>query len=121
MENADRDLGKVYDAMRKHLPAETLFLFTSDNGSQFPFAKWNCYDAGVHMPLVAVWPGKIAAGKRTDAMVTWEDILPTCMEAAGEVSPPAYGTGPEEITGTFVPGCPARANKRASDTNFCDA
>ncbi len=98
VENADRDLGKVYDAMRKQMPAETLFLFTSDNGSQFPFGKWNCYDAGVHMPLVAVWPGKVAAGKRTDAMVTWEDILPTCIEAA-RGTPPACGTGPGEITG----------------------
>jgi uncharacterized sulfatase len=30
--NADRDLGLVYDATRRHLGADTLFLFTSDHG-----------------------------------------------------------------------------------------
>jgi N-sulfoglucosamine sulfohydrolase len=100
---ADRDLGLVYDATRKHLGRDTLFLFSSDNGAQFPFGKWNCYDDGVHMPLVAVWPGQVAAGARSDAMVTWEDFLPTCLEAVGATPPPS-GSGPGQITGrSFLP------------------
>ncbi len=95
---ADRDLGLVYDAARKHLGRDTLFLFSSDNGSQFPFGKWNCYDEGVYMPLVAVWPGKISPGSRSAAMVTWEDFLPTCLEAVG-ATPPPVGLGPEQISG----------------------
>jgi uncharacterized sulfatase len=96
--NADRDLGLVYDAARKHLGQNLLFLFSSDNGAQVPFAKWNCYDAGVHMPLVAVWPGKIRPGSRTGAMVTWEDFLPTCLDAVGAPVPPS-GKGTAQITG----------------------
>ena len=96
--NADRDLGLVYDAARKHLGQNLLFLFSSDNGAQVPFAKWNCYDAGVHMPLVAVWPGKIRPGSRTGAMVTWEDFLPTCLDAVGAPVPPS-GKGADQITG----------------------
>jgi uncharacterized sulfatase len=96
--NADRDLGLVYDAARKHLGQNLLFLFSSDNGAQVPFAKWNCYDAGVHMPLVAIWPGKIRPGSRTGAMVTWEDFLPTCLDAAG-ASVPSSGKGTAQITG----------------------
>ena len=60
--NADRDLGLVYDAARKHLGDDTLFLFTGDHGSQFPFGKWNCYDAGVRTPLIVAWPGRVKPG-----------------------------------------------------------
>ncbi|MBI5383261.1 MAG: sulfatase [Verrucomicrobia bacterium] len=96
--HADRDLGLIYDAARRHLGRDTLFLFSSDNGSQFPFGKWNCYDAGVRTPLVAVWPGKIAPGARTGAMVSWVDFLPTCLEAAGATPPPS-GAQPGRISG----------------------
>ncbi|WP_435017221.1 sulfatase family protein [Tundrisphaera sp. TA3] len=85
--NADRDLGMAYDAARASLGPETLFLFSSDHGSQFPFGKWNCYDAGVRTPLIVAWPGRIKPGSRTDAMVNWTDILPTCLEAVGGVAP----------------------------------
>ncbi|WP_425618681.1 sulfatase [Anatilimnocola sp. NA78] len=83
---ADRDLGRVYDAARKALGDNVLFLFTADHGSQFPFGKWNCYDEGVRSPLVAVWPGKIKPGTTCDALVSWIDLLPTCLEVAGEKS-----------------------------------
>jgi N-sulfoglucosamine sulfohydrolase len=96
--NADRDLGLIYDAARKHLGRDTLFLFSSDNGSQFPFGKWNCYDAGVRMPLVVAWPGRIAPNSRTSAMVSWVDFLPTCLEVAG-ATPPTSGTKPGQISG----------------------
>lgn len=95
---ADRDLGLVFDAARRCLGPSTLFWFSSDNGAQFPFGKWNCYDEGVRTPLVAVWPGRIAPGTRTSAMVTWEDLLPTCLEAAGAAPPPS-GTGPGQLSG----------------------
>jgi arylsulfatase A-like enzyme len=87
--NADRDLGIIYDVTRKKLGDNTLFLFTSDHGSQFPFGKWNCYDEGIRTPLVAVWPGKIAAGSKSAALVTWTDLLPTCLTAAGGEPPPS--------------------------------
>lgn len=90
--NADRDLGLVYDAARKQLGEDTLFLFTSDHGPQFPFAKWNGYDAGIRTPLIVAWPGRIKSGTTTDAMVSWVDILPTCLDAAG-------GNPPEGISG----------------------
>ena len=90
--NADRDLGQVYDAARKHLGADVLFAFTSDHGSQFPFGKWNLYDTGVRTPLVVAWPGHIKPGTTTDAMVGWIDLLPTLLAAAG-------GTPPADLSG----------------------
>lgn len=96
--NADRDLGLVYDAAGKHLGKDTLFLFSSDHGSQFPFGKWNCYDAGVRTPLLVAWPGHVKSGSRSDAMVSWIDLLPTCLEAVGGI-PPATGFKPGQISG----------------------
>lgn len=37
--------------------------------------------------MIAAWPGKIAAGARTSAMVSWVDLLPTLVELAGGTSP----------------------------------
>ncbi len=88
---ADRDLGLLYDAAQKFLDRNTLFLFTSDHGAQFPFGKWNCYDAGIRTPLIAVWPGKIRPDVRSDALVSWLDLLPTCLEAAGGGAPQLSG------------------------------
>ncbi len=95
---ADRDLGLVYDAVRRELGDNTLFLFTADHGSQFPFGKWNCYDEGLRTPLIAVWPEKVQAGRRTSALVSWIDLLPTCIDAAGG-TPPASGFQPGELSG----------------------
>lgn len=82
--HADRDLGLIYDAVRKHLGDNTLFLFSADHGSQFPFGKWNCYDAGIRTPLIVVWPGQIKPGMTSEAMLSWVDLLPTCLKAAGD-------------------------------------
>jgi N-sulfoglucosamine sulfohydrolase len=95
--NADRDLGLTYDAARKHLGKDTLFLFTADHGAQFPFGKWNGYDAGIRTPLIAAWPGRIKPGTTAKAMANWIDLLPTCLEAAG-------GKVPDKLSGkSFLP------------------
>ena len=88
----DAELGAAYDAAREVLGANTFFLHTSDHGAQWPFGKWSCYDAGIRTPMIAVWPGKIAPGTRTNAMVSWIDILPTLVAVAG-------GTAPQGIDG----------------------
>ncbi len=84
----DTELGEVYDAACEVLgAARTIFLHTSDHGAQWPFGKWNLYDAGIRTPLIAVWPGHIRAGARTDAMVSWIDLLPTLVDLAGGPAP----------------------------------
>jgi N-sulfoglucosamine sulfohydrolase len=90
--NADRDLGLVYDAARQHLGKDVFFLFTSDHGAQFPFGKWNAYDAGIRTPLLVAWPGHAKPGATTDALVSWIDILPTCLQVGG-------GKPPEKLSG----------------------
>lgn len=79
----DAQLGTVYDAVTARLGPNTLFLYTSDNGAQWPFGKWGLYDDGVRMPMVATWPGVLPAGKRTNALVAFVDLLPTLIQLAG--------------------------------------
>ena len=62
---------------------DTLVLFTSEQGSQFPGCKWTNWDTGLHTALVARWPGVTAVGQRTDALVQYADVVPTLVEAAG--------------------------------------
>ncbi len=89
---ADDELGLVYDMALASLGPRTLFVFSSDHGAQWPFAKWNCYEAGVRVPLIVAWPDVVRPGMRTSAMVSWVDLLPTLVEAAG-------GTPPDAIDG----------------------
>ena len=60
----------------------TLVLFTSEQGAQFPGCKWTNWDNGLHTSLVARWPKKITSG-RTNAIVQYADILPTILDLAG--------------------------------------
>ncbi len=83
----DNDLGKVYDAALAKLGEETLFVHTSDHGAQWPFGKWTLYDDGIRTPLIVSWKGRVAEGVRINAMVSWVDILPTLIEAAGGETP----------------------------------
>jgi arylsulfatase A-like enzyme len=94
---ADDELGMVYEAARATLGENVLYVFSSDHGAQWPFAKWNLYDAGIRVPFIISWPGKIAPKKRTDAAVSWVDLLPTLIEIAG-------GKPPSDIDGkSFAP------------------
>ena len=80
----DAEIGAVYEAAKEHLGIEnTFFLQTSDHGAQLPFGKWNLYDEGTRVPLIAQWNGKIAAGARTMALAQWIDVLPTLIEVGG--------------------------------------
>ena len=84
---ADSELGGIYDLARALLGTNILFIYTSDHGAQWPFGKWNLYDAGMRVPFVAAWPGVIKAGSRSDALVSWVDVLPTLSEVAGAATP----------------------------------
>ncbi len=95
---ADTLLGEIRGLARKYLePKNTLFIYTSDHGAQWPFGKWNLYDSGIRVPFIAAWDGVIKPGKRSSAMIQWPDLLPTLIEAGG-------GKSPEGIDGrSFLP------------------
>lgn len=81
---ADALLGEVMDAVDEAEQVNnTILLFTSEQGSQMPFGKWTCYEAGLRTGLIVRWPGKIKPGSKTDAMVQYVDVVPTLIEAVG--------------------------------------
>jgi len=76
----------------------TLVLFTSEQGSSFPFGKWTNYDQGLKTAFIARWPGKIKPGTRSKAMTQYVDILPTLIEIAGGI-PNSLNTGTRDANG----------------------
>jgi N-sulfoglucosamine sulfohydrolase len=81
--HSDTLLGEVRTMVREKIPGETLFVYTADHGSAWPFAKWNLYDAGIRIPLIMDWPGTLKPATSSDAMVCWPDLLPTFIDLAG--------------------------------------
>ena len=92
VKDLDAYLGELRALTDKHLSKEKLFVFSSDHGAQFPFGKWTLYDEGIRVPFIITHSGTIQAGSRTDAMVSWIDLLPTLIEICG-------GTVPQTIDG----------------------
>jgi arylsulfatase A-like enzyme len=83
----DETMGKNLLFLEEILGKNTITVMSSDHGTQWPFGKWNLYDAGIRTPLLVKWPGIIPAGKRTPAMVSWVDILPTLLDLTGNSIP----------------------------------
>jgi arylsulfatase A-like enzyme len=99
----DRDVGELLAKLTAlGLAQNTLVLFTSDNGphreggnnpdfndSNGPLRgiKRDLYEGGIRVPLIARWPGQIAAGAVTRQPVTFWDYVPTFAELAGTTVP----------------------------------
>lgn len=87
----DGQVGEILAALQAAgLETNTVVLFSSEQGSQFPGNKWTCWDTGLHTGLIARWPGRVPPGRRTDALVGYVDILPTLLDLAG-ASPAELG------------------------------
>jgi arylsulfatase A-like enzyme len=52
----------------------------------FPHGKGSLYDPGLHVPLIARWPGHIQPGT-TSALISGEDVAATFMDAGGATPP----------------------------------
>lgn len=96
VEEADWSVGRVLDTLREtRLDANTLVIFTSDNGpwlahgadagSAAPLygGKGSTWEGGMRVPTLAWWPGHVKAGRSTDAVAGTIDLLPTFVSLAG--------------------------------------
>ena len=89
----DQEFGKILNIAKQRLGENIVFLFSSDHGGQWPYGKWNLYEAGIHVPLIVAWQDRISPNTRTEAMVSWIDILPTLIELTGEKYQPTLMAG----------------------------
>ncbi len=86
----DAQVGRLLDSLEPATAANTLVIFTSDNGAWQPlpnFLPWSTepfrgqknthYEGGLRVPFIARWPGTIAPGSTSDAFGTTEDVFAT--------------------------------------------
>jgi len=86
----DAHLGGVLAALKKHgYEQDTLFIYTSDQGPEWPHCKWTVYDTGLRCPFIVRWPGRVAPGGVCEALISFVDVTPTLVDVAG--GPPPEG------------------------------
>ena len=84
----DKRVGEIGAMLKKYgFKDNTLFIYTTDQGSEWPHSKWTLYDSGIRVPFIAVWPGRIKPGSVCDAMISFVDITPTFIDIAGGEQP----------------------------------
>lgn len=96
----DELVGRILQQLKNQgLDNNTLVFFSSDNGATFSKAvdiqffnsngglrgaKMDLYEGGIREPLIARWPGKIAAGKTSDHISVQYDLMATLAELTGQ-------------------------------------
>jgi arylsulfatase len=91
----DWSVGEILHALeRKGLTSDTLVLFTSDHGPWYQGSpgllrgrKASTFEGGFRVPMLAQWPGTLAAGKVMDSWCSSLDILPTLSSICGLTLP----------------------------------
>jgi choline-sulfatase len=91
MTHMDVQIGRILEMLEKSGQAgNTIIMFTADHGLACGhhglMGKQNQYDDSVRVPLMVVGPG-IPKGKKTDAPVYLQDVMPTALEIAGAPVP----------------------------------
>jgi uncharacterized sulfatase len=80
----DSQVGQLLALLDQHGQRDnTLVVVLSEQGNSFPFAKWTCYDVGLHSGCLVRWPGKVKPGSTSDALIEYVDVVPTFLEAVG--------------------------------------
>jgi arylsulfatase A-like enzyme len=112
----DHNVGRLLDALDKlDIARDTLVVFSSDNGGErfsdmWPLSgmKGELLEGGIRVPVLVRWPGKIAAGLRTDQLAVTTDWLPTLLAAAGGSPSPDYPSDGENLLPVLTGAAPAR-------------
>jgi arylsulfatase A len=119
VEELDASIGRVLDTLRDNdLARDTVVFFTSDNGPWLVYdqqggsagllrdGKGSTWEGGMREPLLAWWPGTIAAGVTVADMASAMDLFVTVLKLAGaeppqdrildghDLRPALLGTGP---------------------------
>ncbi len=101
IEELDWSMGELMKCLKEEgIDENTLVVWTSDNGAfhgrrELPVGQnlplrgtgGSAYEGGFRVPCIARWPGRIAAGKETQELVTSMDLLPTFAKLAGSGPP----------------------------------
>jgi choline-sulfatase len=110
----DEQMGVVLDALRESdLERDTIVLVLADHGDMLGerglWFKMNFFESACRIPLMVSAPGRFAS-RRSPALVSLLDIMPTLRELSGCVPPVQYAVPIDgrslvpELTGRDTPG-----------------
>ena len=99
----DADVGRLLDLLNElGIADNTLVMFTSDNGPHSEGGyrtahfdpngplrgmKRDLYEGGIRVPMIARWPGTVPAGRTTDHIGYFGDLMATAAELASTTTP----------------------------------
>jgi len=99
----DSDIAKLRAKLEElGIDKNTLIIFSSDNGPHsegnndpkffnsnggLRGQKRDLYEGGVRVPMIAYWPGTIKAGRVSNHISAFWDVMPTIAEVAGAKAP----------------------------------
>ncbi|WP_222429919.1 sulfatase family protein [Paenibacillus cremeus] len=88
VEHLDTQVGRLLDELEQSGELDnTIIIFMSDHGEMLGDhgIYWKgpyFYEELVRVPLMIAWPGKVAGGRRSKALVELVDLAPTLLEAS---------------------------------------
>lgn len=103
MAYTDKIIGQIESKLEeKGILGNTILIFIADNGTdrhiysattygEIKGAKGLHINTGNHVPMIISWPEKVKSGKVVDALISFNDFLPTLCEVAG-INPGEYKT-----------------------------
>lgn len=105
MNRLDEGVGMVLDKLDESgVRDNTLVIYISDHGADFPRGKGSIYENGTRIPMIVNYPKSFTKAKVEHGMVSTIDILPTMLRAA-QFSVPAElpGVALQDIDSGNVP------------------
>ncbi|MBN2131446.1 MAG: sulfatase [Sedimentisphaerales bacterium] len=92
----DDCIGKIREALRQAgLAEDTILVFASDHGdmlgSHRMALKQMPFEESINVPFLVEYPRVVPRGKRTDALITPVDVMPTLLSLAGLKCPKVDG------------------------------
>lgn len=110
LKELDNQIGRLLSELKKmEVLQNTIILLTSDNGpTDWPRyyqggglppcsagdlrgRKWSLYEGGIREPFIAVWPGRIPAGRvDSTSVMSVVDFVPTVAKLTGTSIPAGY-------------------------------
>ena len=96
MVDHDKHVGRVLDAIDKlGIAEDTIVIYSTDNGphmnswpdggmTPFRSEKNTNWEGAFRVPAMIRWPGRVAAGEVSNAMISHLDWMPTLVAAAGD-------------------------------------
>ena len=88
MNRLDEGIGMLLQDLNElGVREDTLIIYISDHGADFPRSKTSCYEAAVKVPMIVNYPKSFPEGRVETSLVSTMDILPTILKEVGLTIP----------------------------------